>query len=178
MIAGRIAGLVARTLGADASRGRVLGILVVVAGVGALSATTASAGEAVPNLSGSWAIVSKSGGATGYDTVTFKRTAPHTYTVAVGSGGRDEQRTYFEKFVRLVVVWSERERRYLQQYCTVEVPCYERPLVGGLALQLQSSSLHSTRLLSAVRRRRIHHGRVARDVYGYRAAQPLTRDLR
>lgn len=87
MIAGRIASLLVRTLGADAPRGRVLVILVAVAGVGALSATTALAGVAVPNLSGSWAIVSKSGGATGSDTVTFKRTAPHTYTVAVGSGG-------------------------------------------------------------------------------------------
>ena len=50
--------------------------------------------DAVPNLSGSWTISSvfdnvppSSVYRHGSDTVTFKRTAPNTYTVTVGSGG-------------------------------------------------------------------------------------------
>ena len=78
------------------SRWRLVGIVGAVAIVfgAASSGGAASGGHTVPNLSGSWTISSvfdnvpsSSPYRHGSDIVTFKRTAPNTYTVAVASGG-------------------------------------------------------------------------------------------
>ena len=67
---------------------------VAVAFGAAASGGAASGAATVPNLSGLWTIHSvfdnvppSSLYRRGTDTVTFKRTAPNTYTVTVGSGG-------------------------------------------------------------------------------------------
>jgi hypothetical protein len=65
---------------------------IAVAFSAASSSGAASGANAVPNLSGSWTISSVFDNVPptsvyrhGTDTVTFKRTAPNTYTVTVGS---------------------------------------------------------------------------------------------
>lgn len=78
------------------SRWRLIAIAgtVAVAFSAASSSGAASGADAVPNLSGLWTISTVFDNVSptsvyrhGTDTVTFKRTAPNTYTVTVGSGG-------------------------------------------------------------------------------------------
>ncbi len=71
----------------------VVGAIAIAVGVASSSGAASGAG-AVPNLSGVWAITTVFDNVPptsvyrhGTDTVTFKRTAPNTYTVTVGSGG-------------------------------------------------------------------------------------------
>jgi hypothetical protein len=97
VIARPIDGLASRERSSwERSRWRGIGIAgaVALAFGAASSSVAASAAGAVPNLSGTWTISSvfdnvpaSSIYRKGSDTVTFKRTAPNTYTVTVASGG-------------------------------------------------------------------------------------------